>query len=177
MIHRGTRLLQHVPYSADVESVLNSWYGRFENNQYIANPDYRVREGKKAMFGNIAEVKFKNVSNEIMRITPYVGMSYAQPSKDTKVVLHESFHSGTIAISEDLKTFMQETNRLGIPVFLTGLSEKETEYETVLQYRALGIRPLSESAPIAQYCKLWLAVSNEMELDNVMSSSVAEDWV
>ncbi|MBO4998321.1 MAG: asparaginase [Lachnospira sp.] len=177
VIHRGTRLLKHLPYSADVISVAGSWYGRFENNRYISNPGYRVREREKAMFQHAEEVKLKNVSDEIMRITPYVGMPYIKPSKHTKAVLHESFHSGTIAISEGLKTFMEEANRLNIPVYLTGLSETETEYETVGQYRTLGIRPLNESAPIAQYCKLWLAVSNGINPDEIMNCSVAEDWV
>ena len=176
VIHRGTRLLQHMPFSADVVSVADSWYGRFEQGEYVPNPEYRVREGKSVLL-DPAKAKLKDVSDEIMRIVPYVGMAYMTLSKNTKAVLMESFHSGTIAICDGLKQFMEEADKLDIPVFLTGLSETEAEYETVSHYRALGIHALHASAPIAQYCKLWLAASNGMDLVKIMDCSVAGDWV
>lgn len=177
VIHRGTRLLQHLPFSADLVSVADSWYGRFENGRYVSNPDYRVREGRATILENTEKVILTGLSDEIIRITPYVGMSYPEISDNTKAVLQESFHSGTIAINEELKRFMDRANQQRIPVFLCGLSEQEAEYETVSRYRAIGIRPLCESAPIAQYCKLWLAVSNGLDLDKIMNISVAEDFI
>lgn len=177
VIHRGTRLQQHLPLSADVVSVGDSWYGRFENGRYVQNPKYAVRDGLSAMFEDIDGVKLKDYQDEVVRIIPYVGMSYPQISENTKAILHESFHSGTIAISQSLKKFADKANHLNIPIFLSGLSEREAEYETVSRYREIGIRPLCESAPIAQYCKLWLAVSNGMDLDRIMNISVAEDFI
>lgn len=177
VIHRGTRLQQHLPLSADVVSVGDSWYGRFEKDKYIQNPQYAVRHGIDAMFERVEDVKLDDFSDGIMRIVPYTGMSYPNLSDNIQVVLHESFHSGTIAISEELKKFADEAYRLNIPIFLSGLSEREAEYETVSCYREIGIQPLCESAPIAQYCKLWLAVSNEVDLDRIMRISVAEDFI
>lgn len=177
VIHRGTRLQQHLPLSADVASVGNSWYGRFEEDRYIQNSDYFVRAGKDAMFDNVENIKLKEPPNGILRICPYVGMSYPTLSSDIHAVLHESFHSGTIAINSELKEFAEKARCQGIPVFLTGLSEREAEYVTVNEYRSLGIYPLCESAPIAQYCKLWLAVSNGVEPEEIMNISVAEDFI
>lgn len=177
VIHRGTRLQQHLPFSADVASVGNSWYGRFEGDRYSQNPDYYVRAGKDAMFDDVENIQLKESPNGILRIIPYVGMSYPVLSPDIKAVLHESFHSGTIAISSELKEFAGKVRSQGIPIFLTGLSEREAEYETVNEYRSLGIHPLCESAPIAQYCKLWLAVSNGVEPEEIMNISVAEDFI
>lgn len=177
VIHRATRIQQHLPLSADVVSVGNSWYGRFVNGIYIQNPEYAVRDGLPAMFQSTEQVKLTDFSDEIIRIIPYVGMSYPEISEHTKAVLHESFHSGTIAISEKMLEFAGSARRRDIPVYLTGLSEREAEYETVNCYRKAGIQPLCESAPIAQYCKLWLALSNGIEPDEIMHISVAEDFI
>lgn len=177
VIHRGTRLQQHLALSADVVSVGDSWYGRFEGDRYLQNPDYFVRSGLDAMFDSMDNIKLNESPNGILRIVPYVGMSYPVLSTDTKAVLHESYHSGTIAISKELQAFAEKALSMGIPIFLPGLSEREAEYETVNDYRQLGIRPLCEGAPIAQYCKLWLAVSNGVELDEIMNISVAEDFI
>lgn len=177
VIHRGTRLQQHLPLSADVFSVGNSWFGRFDGEQFFQNPEYCVKAGKDAMFDDVEDIMLKEPPNGILRIVPYVGMSYPTLSSDVKAVLHESFHSGTIAISRELKEFAEKAYCQGIPVFLSGLSEREAEYETVNKYRSLGIHPLCESTPIAQYCKLWLAVSNGLDLEKIMNVSVAEDFI
>ena len=177
VIHRGTRLQQHLPLSADIVSVADSWHGKFDGDRYIQNPHYITKHGMDAMFDKVENIHLNACPNGIMRIVPYVGMSYPELSENIQVVLHESFHSGTIAISEELKRFSEKAEYLKIPIFLSGLSEREAEYETVNCYRNFGIQPLRESAPIAQYCKLWLAVSNELALENVMNISVAEDFV
>lgn len=177
VIHRGTRIQQHLPLSADVVSIGNSWYGKFEDGRYIQNPEYVVRDGLPAMFEDTENINLSEFSDEIMRIIPYVGMPYPELSEHTRAVLHESFHSGTIAISEGLNEFADIAHRRNIPIFLTGLSEREAEYETVSCYRKAGIQPLCESAPIAQYCKLWLALSNRIEPDKIMHISVAEDFI
>lgn len=177
VIHRGTRIQQHLPLSADVVSVGNSWYGKFEDGRFKKNPEYVVRNGLSAMFKNTENIKLNDFSNEIIRIIPYVGMAYPEISEHTKAVLHESFHSGTIAISAGLKEFTDIAHKRNIPIFLTGLLKREALYETVSCYRKAGIQPLCESAPIAQYCKLWLALSNGIELDKIMNISVAEDFI
>lgn len=176
VIHRGTRLLRHQPLSADVFSVRNTWYGRFENGRYKKNPAYRVREGLTAIGDNLQEIKLNEFSG-VTRISPCVGMAYPALSEETKAVLHESFHSGTIAISKELKRFAAEARERRIPIFLSGLSESENEYETVQGYRKLGVQPLCESSPVSQYCKLWLAVSNGINIDRIMKVSVAEDFI
>ena len=91
--------------------------------------------------------------------------------------MHESFHSGTICLKNALMRFAKHAEELEVPLFLTGLSGREAGYDTVKGYRSLGIISLCESAVIAQYCKLWLAVSNGLEIRSVMSESVAEDFL
>lgn len=176
-IHRGTRLLMHQAYSSVVESVEGIYYGAFHQGKYVPNPDYLPGDTLPALFAAGQDVALKPDAGEILRILPSVGMRYPKPDSGIRAVLHESFHSGTIAVNQGLREFAARAHEMGIPVFLTGLSNKEAEYETVDAYRELGIRPLQESAAISQYCKLWLLISNGMDLEKYMAFSVAEDHV
>lgn len=179
-LHRAVRLQPPMAYSDGVFSVGNSWYGRFFDGFYEQNPDYQEREGIKSVLEFMEEEQqFALAENtaEILRIVPYVGMTYPELSQDVKVVLHESFHSGTISINEELKKFAEQANFLGVPIYLTGLSRQENHYETVKVYESLGIRILPESAVIAQYCKIWMTLSNHWDLDTVMRTPVAGDFI
>jgi L-asparaginase len=172
-IHRATRLQTHTSYSADVFSTADSWYGRFVAGMYEPNPNYRTCPGRKELFEEGNSIRLRQASS-VLRIVPYPGMTYPHIPQGTKAVLHESFHSGTIGMDESLKEFATDANARNIPIYLTGLSQQEAEYETVDAYRRLGIIPLPESATIAQYCKLWLITDNDLSLE-LMNESVAED--
>lgn len=179
-IHRAVRLQPPVPYSDAVSSICDMWYGRFCDGFYEQNPDDREREGMASVLEFMEEgQQFALLEDtaEILRIVPYVGMRYPELTPDIKVVLHESFHSGTVGISGDFKNFARQAEFLGIPIYLTGLSEADNHYETVKDYESLGIRLLPESAVIAQYCKLWMALSNHWDLDMVMRTPVAGDFL
>lgn len=176
-IHRATRLQSPVMLSDNVSSVMDSWYGRFDCDKYYGNPYYKtVKEEKNVVFDKF-NVKLSDKSNEILRIIPYVGMAYPYINEEVKVILHESYHSGTVRISDELKEFASEADKRNIPIFLTGLNSNEAEYETVKLYRSYGIIPLHESSVISQYCKLWLALSNGKDIFEVMMQSVGEDFI
>lgn len=179
-LHRAVRLQPSVPYSDAVYSAGDSWYGRFHDGFYEQNPDYREQNEVKSVLEFMEEGQQFALMDEtegILRIRPYVGMTYPEPSLDVKVILHESFHSGTIRISEDLENFAELAKSLEIPIYLTGLTEQENHYETVKKYESLGIRILPQSAVVAQYCKLWMAISNYWDMDKVMQMPVAGDFI
>lgn len=176
-IHRATRLQPLIPYSDYVASVKDSWYGQFENGNYIANSEYHVMDGQVALFTNDKKVRLVEDAGQILFIHPSVGMRYPKVNVDLKAVLHGSYHSGTICVGEALQHFVQEVKQLDIPIYLTGLLTGANAYETVHIYENMGIQPLHTSSEIAQYCKLWLAISNSMDIASVMSGSVAEDWI
>lgn len=176
-IHRGTRLLAHQEYSAAVESVSGMYYGAFWQKEYSPNPKYRVKEGLPSLFGREDKVRLAGDAKEILRIVPYVGMTYPELAGGIKAVLHQSFHSGTVSVNGGLQKFVSGAGRLGIPVYLTGLCTGEAEYETVECCRKFGIQILPESAAISQYCKLWLLISNKLNLSEYMNLSVAEDHI
>lgn len=176
-IHRGTKILAHQEYSSAVESVAGMYYGAFHQKKYIQNPNYRVGKNLTSLFGREDKAKLNPDGSGILRIVPYVGMTYPELSGDVRAVLHESFHSGAIAASAGLEKFASDAGKLGIPIYLTGLCTGEAEYESVGCCRKLGIQPLRESAAISQYCKLWLLISNGLSLSEYMGQSVAEDCV
>lgn len=187
VIHRGAKLLQHKAFSADVKSIKDDCYGSFENNIFIYNkekiiaqtPAELLQENNikatdkvyvqgKWMFEMEEKVRLSPDSMEILRIMPYVGMEYPSIGESVRVILHESYHSGTIRISDALKKFAKEAKERKIPIYITGLTQDGNSYETVAEYKKMGIIPLLDTAPIAQYCKLWLALSNHKDIERVM---------
>lgn len=173
-IHRGTRLQNVITYSADVYSILDSWYGKFEHDRFILNPNYNIKDKNKSPFIENPELTTNTESIVCLKAAP--GLTYPLLTKQHKAVLFEGYHSGTIPLDENLKKFALTAASLHIPIYLTGLTEEADHYETVKQYLQLGICPLVNRSTISQYCKLWLAISNHMDLDTVMNVSIAEDW-
>lgn len=171
-IHRGTRLVQHKAFSADVESIKNSWYGMFEKEIFVKNEkcdNFKENTIQDGMFQLAENVELYSNATEILRIVPYVGMEYPVIREGIKGILHESYHSGTIGISEELKDFVKQAKEKNIPIYVTGLTKEEAVYETVEEYKKLGMIPLFDVAPISQYCKMWLALSNGKNLEQVMA--------
>ena len=187
VIHRATKLLAHPQYSADVESVRYQNFGMYfedeeetEKDTFLPNEAYHEPEGAYCNLGSLSEdTSLPQLSEDgsgILWVRPYVGMTYPQLTEKHQAVLLDSYHSGTIRISEDLSRFMKEAVEREIPVFLTGIIAEEHAYETVGAYEELGIIVLPEISNIAAYCKLWLAISNHMELVKTMKACVAEDY-
>lgn len=175
VIHRAVRLNAHSPFSADITSVCGKYYGRFDNEKYIQCDNSKTE--KLALFDNTDNIKLNDISDDIIRITPYVGMKYPAITENTVAVLHESYHSGTICMDEGFDIFAKNAMDRNIPVYLTGVNTKEASYETASRYSEYNIHVLPESAVIAQYCKLWLAVSNEICISEIMQTSVAYDYL
>lgn len=165
-IYKGTRLFSHLPYSASLYGVEEvPLTGRMCYNNMA-----------EAVGRPHADLRLEEDAGKILWIRPYVGMKYPEIGDSTEAILHDSYHSGTIGISDELKHFMKEAGRGGIPVYLTGASADEKEYETVREYKALGIQMLPKMSPVAAFCKLWLAVSCGLDVKYVMKTCIAEDF-
>lgn len=186
-IHYGTRLNMPVFYSDEVFSIEDGEYGHFTTlcgHPEFCQADGNIRECRdvatnKTLFDNIEKnpVRLSDCNDTILQIHPFVGMKYPPLASSTKIILHGSFHSGTIAVTEDLRSFAQEAEKLGIPFYLIGLSSGTIHYETVQFYNRCHMIPLYDTAFIAQYCKAWLAISNRLPLKIIMEQCIAEDWV
>lgn len=160
-IHRATQLQCALQLSDRVSSISDNWYAKWREDGFERNTNYR--EKTYNLIFDTLPVRLTEKSKEILRIRPYPGMQYPTIPKETRVILHESYHSGTIPVGKELKKFVSEAKSRGIPIYVSGLSETEAVYETVKEYQELGIEPLPEGSVITQYCALWLRLSNEGE--------------
>ncbi len=173
-IHRGTRVLPHLPYSDEVFSVSGQYYGVYDGEIYQENTAYkRVAEGQRLQLP-------RNETSAVMRVVPYPGMVYPELKSGVKAVLLDSYHSGTLcSISKELEAFLQRASNLSIPVFLTG-AVAGVDYESVRVWENGRIMVLPQASNIAMYVKLWLLTDNEemnpKELYERMKQCVAEDF-
>lgn len=177
-IHMGARLNAPLLFSADISSVKDTWFAKYANDMFVLNDIYNDMSNKISLFTSFDDISlFTLAQNIIMWIKPYPGMSYVKPTENTKAVLHESFHSGTIAINDELKCFANECKRMNIPMYITGLEENEAVYDNVIEYIKLGFIPLYGCSPIAIYCKLWLSLCNNLEVSENIKKCVAFDMI
>lgn len=190
-IHRGTRLLPAFPFSADVRSGGDFWYGQYNaddsdlisnvSNNFTLNPLYKTAPDNFTDLCEYAKLSYDTInliplSGSILRLSSYPGMAYPELTHDIRVVMLESYHSGTICIDDNLKSFAAKAAKLNIPVYVTGLLAGTAEYETVDLYRQLGIQPIYNISPVAAYCKLWLAISNGIDIKDIAHAHIAEDF-
>ena len=150
-IHRATRLLAHSAYSDRLHSVFDVPFGYIENGNFVNNPSYKESENEYVF--EKADISSRN---DLIVIRSGVDINYPQADSNTKAVLIEGFHSGTLATGlTPLKNFCKQAKKLGIPVFLTGVCGG-FEYESKMIFEELSISALPAAAPIAMEMKLRL---------------------
>lgn len=183
-IHRATRLLPAVFFSADVRSGGDLWYGQYSvqdlTDNFIYNPLYKTAPDNYANLCEYAGIScdaldLLPLSDNILRLSSYPGIAYPKLTSAVKVVMLESYHSGTVCIDKNLKSFADNAAKLDIPIYVTGLSDEGAEYETVDMYRELGIEPIYNISPVTVYCKFWIAVSNGIDIRTIAHAHIAED--
>lgn len=193
-VHRGTRLLPHQPYSDDLQSILNQYYGIVTcDGNFVKNSGYQSAEEPHAVWQKAEQESGKQLAaaglelpdswnSDILRIFPYPGMSYPVLEKMPMAVLLDTYHSGTLcSVTPGMERFFETAAKNNIPVFLTGASTG-MDYESVKHWKSLGVITLPQASPIAMYSKLWLALSSKkllqkVSLEEVMSASLGEDIV
>lgn len=171
-IHRASRLLMSRAFSDEVMSVGGKHYGIVDADGFRANPDYSEKSDELTPFG---AVTLSERADSILRLFPFVGMSYPEIDNDVKCIITESYHSGTINTdSEDASRFFERASELGIPVFVAGAADGKT-YESTLKFREWGCIPVPDIAPVALYIKLWLAHEKGMEFSKIVGMSLGGD--
>lgn len=174
--HYGTRLLQQTNYSDLVYSVLDNYYATVENcdgNDMIVCNMKESREQKDCV---LTPGKKSLAECQIAFIRPYPGVWL--PTLDgINAVLIDTYHSGTFPIADGkLAAFLDEAKEKQIPVFVTGVLNGMT-YETTKLYTEKEAHVLPQASPIAMYIKLWLLLSNEMDLETYIKLPMGMDIV
>lgn len=172
-LHWGTKLLAHQAFEDNLFSIHQEVLGFYNRNGEWIQEEAGMKR-KSANFpelygisepGNNKQEHFmhmmqlKQNTGSILWLRMYPGFQWSELPKETKYVILESYHSGTICIDEGLKRFLAHTAKYHIPVYVTGLERVTDSYETIQQYEELGLQPILNEAPIAIYCLLWLTIS------------------
>ncbi len=153
-VHRGVRLLSAIPYSDDILSVCNSYYGEFTDNGFMRNDNNKS-------FESIGEVTLSKYSESILCVDAKTGLNITEIPESTKAILHSTYHSGTLNTkNETLFNLAKERN---IPIFLTG-SGNDVDYESATVFNELGLIALPKISPLCAYIKLWLIIDSGLEV-------------
>ncbi len=156
-VHRGSRLMQQLPYETAFSSSAGAFYGIVENEKLIKNNDYaekpddfRLRPHKLSALCPVAFV------------TVYPGMTYPALGKRTKAVILCPYHSGTLNTdSRETKRFAELCKKRNITVYVSGTGAN-ADYETMESYPKLGFLRLPPlTSPNAMLIKLWLLFSQK----------------
>lgn len=153
-VHRGNRLLAHQTFEDNLYSIRHSYIGVYdeEENWTYAGDAERT---------NPVSYNGLKQPDAICWLRAYPGLVYPELRSETKAVILESYHSGTIGIDESLKAFATKAKALQIPVYLVGAVSDREGYETIKSYKEMGIQVIANEAPIAVYCRLWLELSGK----------------
>jgi len=163
-IHKGTRICNPLCFSDSVFSVKNSFYGYFDNNEFILNKNYSEKTDE-FHFGNLS--KLLDAKKSILRIESYPEMKYPVVDSDVKYILLGSYHSGTTnTVSKEAMTFFEDMKKRGVTIFITGVGT-EIPYESTKLYDTLGIVPIHCISPISAYIKLWFLCSLFSETEKI----------
>lgn len=173
-VHGGARLLESQAFSDCFYSAGNSFFGRFDSSEnFIINENYReFPDETPPIFPN----KLGERSDFILRVTPYVGMTFPQINSEIKYVVMGTFHSGTFnTASAYSKKFFAELKEKNIPVFLTGTTAG-TSYESAKIFDELDVITVPNIAPIALYMKIWLAEAAGLDVAETIKKSLGGDF-
>lgn len=173
-VHCGARLLESQAFSDCFYSAGNSFYGRFDSGEnFIKNENYREFPDE---ISPIIPNKLNENSDFILRIYPYVGMTFPTINPKIKYVIMGTFHSGTFNTkSEYVKEFFSELRQKNITVFLTGTTAG-TAYESTKAFKELNVIPVPNIAPIALYMKIWLAEAAGLDVTETITKNLGGDF-
>lgn len=151
-IHQGNMLLPHEIYSDDVKSIGGA-FGYFENEKFI-------QQGVIKKYKTISNIN-PGKNSPVLWLKIHPGMSLPDTNNYNAVLL-EAYHSGTLpTLSPEFRNFCQNAN---VPIFVIGAKEGP-QYDSVKEYKELGIKHLPFISPVYAYLRLWFESEGEKNYD------------
>jgi len=185
LFHHGTRLDTPSTCSSSMRSVMDAYYAKtsITDKSTLSFSNINIKnnlqiESLQTFFPNPTEDCQLISRPSILRLHIYPGIQYPELSDVApKAILLESYHSGTVCADTMFISFANTAHEMNIPLFLIGAGANNIEYVTARVYKDLHITALPPSSPIAQFCKLWLALSINADIPKIMSCSYAHDHI
>jgi L-asparaginase len=160
-IHEGTRLLQQLPGSGNLESFCNAVYGIYDTDgKFVQQTTVAVRQPMlppKKPFHLLQPAP-------LCCLCAAVGNGTVPIPEKAAAILYQCYHSGTVCTDSFFLTLVASAAEKGIPFYLTGCRSDAADYETKKALQHLPVQVLYDVAPIAAYCQLWIAVSNGLPI-------------
>lgn len=171
-IHRASRLLAHAEFSDDVYSINNQYYGYFNGTSFVKNENYNAKKDELKPFNKTV---FNAHSEDIEVINSYVGFKYPKVNDKWKAVIIKAYHSGTLCTDDkSFCNFAKELKEKNIPCYISG-AKIGTVYESATVFDEYNLKILPFASTISQYIKIWFAIQNNIDFNEIMNLSLGED--
>lgn len=170
-IHDGNMLLCHGETEDKLFSLRDNVYAYRTGGTITLNPDYRKGKSGKAL-GEYALVP----DSGVLVISSRPGDSFRYNLDGCKAVILRPYHSATVnTVDAEARRFFSEAKERGIPVFMVN-GESGYTYESVKEFRELGLIKLPLSTFISAYMKAWIAVSMGEPIEEFMEHPIAGEF-
>lgn len=169
-VHLGNHLRQCANHS-------NNFYSL---DMHAVSQDNASWEGVPCAGGESLLHRLDKLSPSVLRISPYVGLSYRHLSlRGVRAVLHGTYHSSTLntlpnARRDSVLPFLARCRRRSIPVFLEPCNHEAYAYETTGMALRHGAKPIWGMTAEAAYTKLLVGCALKLKDDALYAYMTTE---
>ena len=165
-IHYGTRLYTHLENTDEIYSFGNNPFAFYKDGVITVNDNYKP----SATATQNTPYRFI-VDPKILVIDSRPGGNFNYDLADTKAVLIKPYHSGTVnTLDGGLKRLCKQATELNVPVYILG-SGLRTTYESTRVFSDYNLKVLPATTFVCAYMKLWIAISNDICVDDFISAN------
>lgn len=156
--HKGLSLLSHAEWDDKLFSFGEAPYAQLTEKGVVVNKE--IVEAKPISFTLCEQPK-------ILVVDSCPEQSYDYNPENYKAIILRPYHSGTLDTANPcFEKFCNKAAKSGTPVFVTNVKEG-IAYESAKTFDNLKIIPIYNLSFIGAYVRIWIAVSNNEQLNNL----------
>jgi len=163
-LHYGVNTEKHLSYEDDLYSTKGLYCAIIDGENIYKNqiPQRKAYEPTRL---SVPDTSCKRV----LRLASYPGMCYGCANWEAYgAVMIETYHSGTLCADADgMAQFLEEASCHNVPVFVAGAGNT-LEYDSVKQWKDLGMHVLPVASPLNMYVKAWMLLAEGFEGDKLV---------
>lgn len=169
-VHVGTRLIAPDYYNGDFGYFNGKPYRSFiiRGNRIDTNvcTDTSVLKSLRQSEFKAIDVPY-NIDSRVQIIKQYPGFSFdsIKVQSNTKYVLIEAYHSGTLCVDNGFHTFMNKMNDLGVKVFCASVPNSKSLYASTNEADKYNVSLLKNISIPSAFAKLTLIANSDKDYD------------